>query len=57
MCALTSSRLDDFFRYNYVYTVMITIIFLVGGGGGGKLGILGRESLCPSNTIDRTLPT
>ena len=35
MCALTSSRLDDFFRYNYVYTVMITIIFLVGGGGGG----------------------
>ena len=25
MCATTSSRLDDFFRYSYLYTVMITI--------------------------------
>ena len=33
--ALTSSRLDDFFRYDYLYTVMITI-FLV-----EKLGIVG----------------
>ena len=41
MFALTSSRLDDFFRYDYLYTVMITIFLveklgIVGGGGGGK---------------------
>ena len=35
MFALTSSHLDDFFRYDYLYTVMITI-FLV-----EKLGIVG----------------
>ena len=39
MFALTSSRLDDFFRYYYLYTVMITIFLveklgIVGGGGG-----------------------
>ena len=27
VCALTSSRLDDFFRYSYLYTVMITIFW------------------------------
>ena len=44
-CALTSSRLDDFFRYSYLYTVMITkfcgeagrFFFSGGGGGGGEL--------------------
>ena len=43
MFALTSSHLDDFFRYDYLYTVMITIFLveklgIVGGwGGGGEL--------------------
>ena len=50
MFALTSSRLDDFFRYDYLYTVMITI-FLV-----EKLGIVGGGgSFYPSNILDRTL--
>ena len=35
-CALTSSRLDDFFRYSYFYTVMITL--LLGGEGAGHFG-------------------
>ena len=48
VCALTSSRLDDFFPYSYLYTVLMTIFF------EGKLGILGG-SLYPSNTLDRTL--
>ena len=42
MCALTSSRLDDFFRCSYLYTEMITIyiyIYIFFLGGGGKLGI------------------
>ena len=34
-----------FFRYSYLYTVMITIFFFLGGGG----------SFYPSNTLDRTL--
>ena len=41
VCALTSSRLDDFFRYSYLYTVLMTIFL------GG--------SFYPSNTLDRTL--
>ena len=37
MCALTSSRLDDFSDIvTYMRTVMTTI-FLGGEGGGGKL--------------------
>ena len=36
-------------QYSYLYTVMITIFL------GGKLGILGRGSFYPSNTLDRTL--
>ena len=40
MCALTSSRLDDF---SDTVTVMITIIFFLGAGGGG-LGIRGEDS-------------
>ena len=45
MCALTSSRLDDFSDIvTYVSTVMITILFLV---GRGKLGILGGEASTP----------
>ena len=52
MFALTSSHLDDFFRYDYLYTVMITIFLveklgIVGGWGGG--------SFYPSNILDRTL--
>ena len=53
MCALTSSRLDDFSDIvTYVSTVMITILFLV---GRGKLGIFWGGSFYPSNTLDRTL--
>ena len=33
-----------FFRYSYLYTVMMTIFFW---GGGGKLGILGGEAFTP----------
>ena len=49
--ALTSSRLDDFFQYSYLYSVMITIYFF----GGGKLGILGGGNFYPLNTLERTL--
>ena len=39
--ALTLSRLDDFFQYSYLYSVMITIYFFGGGEArhflGGKL--------------------
>ena len=39
-----------FFRYSYLYTVLMTIFFW------GKLGILGGGgSFYPSNTLDRTL--
>ena len=34
--ALTSSRLDDFFQYSYLYSVTITtffFFFFLGGGG------------------------
>ena len=41
MCALTSSRLDDF---SDTVTVMITIIFFFLGAGGGGLGIRGEDS-------------
>ena len=45
MCALTSSRLDDFSNIvTYVSTVMITILFLV---GRGKLGIFWGEASTP----------
>ena len=40
-----------FFRYSYLYTVMITIFFL---GGGGSWAFCGG-SFYPSNTLDRTL--
>ena len=50
VCALTSSRTAWFFRYSYLYTVMITIFF----SAGGKLSILG-ESFYHSNTLDRNL--
>ena len=44
MCALTSSRLDDFSDIvTYMRTVMITIFFFGGGG-----------SFYPANTLDRT---
>ena len=53
MCALTSSRLDDFSDIvTYVSTVMITILFLV---GRGKLSIFLGGSFYPSNTLDKTL--
>ena len=51
--ALTSSRLDDFFQYSYLYSVMITNIYFLGGRGklgslgGGKLGILGGGTSTP----------
>ena len=46
MCALTSSRLDDFSDIvTYVSTVMITILFLV--AGRGKLGIFEGEASTP----------
>ena len=41
-----------FFRYNYSYTVIITIFL---GGEAGHFGG-GRGSFYPSNTLDRTLP-
>ena len=42
-CALTSSRLDDFFWYSYLYTVMITIFF----GGGSWAFLWGGEACTP----------
>ena len=51
MCALTSSRLDDFSDIvTYAYC-NDKILF----GGGWKLGILGGGDFYPSNTLDRTL--
>ena len=48
-CALTSSRLDDFFQYSYLYPVMITIFL-------GEAGYFwGGGSFYPSNTLDWTL--
>ena len=45
MCALTSSRPDDFSDIvTYVCTVMITLLFLV---GREKLGIFGGEASTP----------
>ena len=41
-CALTLSRLDDFFDNSYLYTVMITIFF-----GGGEAGHFGGEASTP----------
>ena len=53
MCALISSRLDDFSDIvTYVITVMITILFL---GGEGEVGHFFGGSFYPSNTLDRTL--
>ena len=52
MCALTSSRLDDFSDIvTYVSTVMITILFF---GGRGIRHFFGGD-FYPSNTLDRTL--
>ena len=58
VCALTSSRLDDLFGYNYLYTVMIEIFFggreeswaffFLGWGGGG---------FYPSNTLPNNIWT
>ena len=42
-----------FLRYNYSYTVIITIFL---GGEAGHFGA-GGGSFYPSNTLDRTLPT
>ena len=50
MCALTSSRLDDF---SDTVTVMITIIFFFRGRGRGSGHTGGR--FFPSNTLDKTL--
>ena len=50
--ALTLSRLDDFFQYSYLYSVMITIYFF---GGGGELGIFWGGNFYPLNTLERTL--
>ena len=53
VCALISSRLDDFSDIvTYVITVMITILFL---GGEGEVGHFLGGSFYPSNTLDRTL--
>ena len=41
-----------FFRYNYSYTVIITIFL-----GGRSWAFWGGGSFYPSNTLDRTLPT
>ena len=41
-----------FFRYSYLYTVMIILLFLRGGRWAFFAG-----SFYPSNTIDRTLDT
>ena len=44
VCTNLVSRLDDFFRYSYLYTVMITIFW---GGWGGEAGHFGREASTP----------
>ena len=49
-CVHWPRRVWMIFRYSYLYTVMITILF---GGEAGHLG--GGGSSCPSNTLDRTL--
>ena len=48
-CALTSSRVDDFFQYSYLYPVMITIFL------GEAEYFFGGGSFYPSNTLDWTL--
>ena len=45
VCALTSSRLDDFSDNSYLYTVMITTFL------GGSWAFWGG-SFYPSNTVD-----
>ena len=57
MCALTSSRRDDFPDV-VTYTVIITIFFsgklgILGGGGGGGGG---RGKLLPLNPIQNPEP-
>ena len=52
VCTNLVWRLDDFFRYSYLYTVMITIF--LGGGGWGSWAFW-AGSFYPSNTLDRTL--
>ena len=54
-CALTSSRLDDFFQYSYLYPVMITI-FLGEAGyffGGRKLLPLKYLRLNPAKKTEK----
>ena len=59
--ALTSSRLDDFFQYSYLYSVMITNIYFLGGRGklgslgGGEARHFGGGNFYPLNTLERTL--
>ena len=50
VCALPLSRLDDFFRYSYSHTVMMTIFF-----GGGSWAFWGKAFTSSSNIRDRTL--
>ena len=61
-CGLTSTRLDDFFRYSYLYTVRITIFlflffFFFGGGEAERFFFAGGGSFYSSDTLDRTLQT
>ena len=49
VCALTSSRLDDFSDIVNLYTVRIKILF------GGSWAFFWGESFYHSNTLDRTL--
>ena len=52
VCACTDFVASGwFFRYSYLYTVMITIFFFLGGGSWAFWG----GSFYPSNTLDRTL--
>ena len=48
VCALTSSRLDDF-------SDIVTYDNNIFGGGGGKRGLLEGWRFYPSNTLDKTL--
>ena len=53
MCALTSSRLDDFSDIvTYAYC-NDKILFL--GGGGVEVRYFGGGDFYPTNTLDRTL--
>ena len=46
-CTLSSSRLHDFIRYSYLYSVMITIYIFFGGGGSSAFFLGGGEASTP----------